>query len=185
MLNKKEFAGIRKDLLQYDKKRESLIQNSRLIIKLSKQIIYALLRDDFKKAAILAKKIKSDVKKLPSEDYSTGMKRVAFQEYVEAITLFDFIKSGKIPTRAALGVNTENYLAGLADLTGELMRMAVNKAIKKDYDKVLEIKELVAGIYGEFLQFELRNSELRKKSDQIKWNLQKLEDMIYRISQNE
>lgn len=185
MIDKKEFSEIRKELESNDTKREQLIRDSRDIIRISKRIIYAILRDDFSKAEKLAKTIKSKVGKLPSDDYGTGAKRVALQEYAEAITLLGFAKSGKIPSRKALGIDSENYLAGLSDLTGELVRMAVNKAIKKDYDAVLRIKRFVEEIYGEFLQFNLRNSELRKKSDQIKWNLQKLEDMAYGISKNE
>ena len=182
MLNKKEFVKIRKELDKAEKLRESVIQGSREAIRLSKQIIYALHRNDVKKAASLVKKIKSRIKSISSEDCGTGMRRVALQEYTEALALYSFVKFKKIPARAELGVETESYLIGLCDLTGELMRMAVNKAIMKKYDDVLEIKELVDTIYGEFLQFDLRNSELRKKSDQIKWNLQKLGDMVYNIA---
>jgi hypothetical protein len=46
----------------------------------------------------------------------------------------------------------------------------------------MKVKGVVEEIYGEFLQLNLRGGELRKKSDQIKWNLQKLEDMAYNIS---
>jgi len=45
----------------------------------------------------------------------------------------------------------------------------------------LEIKNLVDEIYGQFLNFNLRNSELRRKSDQIKWNLKKLEDVVFEL----
>ena len=45
-----------------------------------------------------------------------------------------------------------------------------------------KIKELVHDIYGEFLKLHLRNGELRKKSDAIKWNLKKLEEVMYDIS---
>ena len=62
---------------------------------------------------------------------------------------------------------------GLCDLTGELGRKAVNEVIKKNFKQAEQIRELVDEIYGEFLKLNLRNSELRKKSDQIKWNLKK------------
>jgi translin len=184
MLDKKVFAKIKKEIARYEEKRESLIRESRDIIRLSKQIIYALQRNDVKKAGSLSKNIKLKVKKLPSDDYSTGMKRVALQEYVEAMALLGFVKSGKIPTPKALGVGNDEYLAGIADLTGELVRMAVNRAINKKNDEVFSIKELVDAVYGEFLQIDLRNSELRKKADQIKWNMQKLADVAYDISKN-
>jgi len=182
MLNKKEFARIGDELSRSEKEREALIQKSRDIIGLSKRIIHALHREDSQKAATLVKEIKSRIKKLPSEDYRTGMRNVALQEYTEALALFIFAKEKSIPTRDELGVDTENYLAGLCDMTGELVRMAVNRAIKKRNDEVFEIKDLVDMIYGEFLQLDIRRGELRKKFDQVKWNLQKLEDVAYSIS---
>lgn len=181
MINKKGFEKIRKELDKSEEARENLIQSSREIIRLSKLIIYALHRDDVKKASSLIKKIKEKTAKLPDENHNTGIKHVAVQEYVEAITLFEFVKSKKIPTKTQLKVDTEAYLGGLADLTGELVRNAVNKAIKQKYEDVFSIKELVSEIYEEFLKLNLRGGELRKKSDQIKWNLNKLEDMAYEI----
>ena len=181
-IDKADFAAMRKELEDYDIKREHLIRDSRDIIRLSKQIIYSVHREELKQAESLAKKIRADVKKLPSDDFSTGMKKVALQEFVEAVALLDFVSSNRIPSRKALNVDTEAYLCGICDLSGELLRLAVNKAIKKQDKEVLEIRGFVEEIYGEFLQLDLRNGELRKKSDQIKWNMQKLEDIAYSIS---
>ena len=36
------------------------------------------------------------------------------------------------------------------------------------------LKYFTEQIYKEFLEFNFRNSELRRKSDSIKWNLKKL-----------
>jgi len=182
MIDKKDFIKIRKEMKDNDNKRESLIRDSRDILKLSKQIIYSIHRGDLKKAESLSKKIKDDVKKLPSQDYNTGMKKVALQEFVEAIALLNFVKLNKVSSRKDFNVNTEAYLCGICDLSGELLRLAVNAAINKNDKEVLKIKGVVEEIYGEFLQLDLRNGELRKKSDQIKWSLQKLEDMAYNIS---
>ena len=57
-------------------------------------------------------------------------------------------------------------------------------AIKKDFDSCLKIKDSVEEIHGEFLKFDLRNGELRKKSDSIKWNLNKLEDLVLSMKLN-
>lgn len=181
MLDKKDFLEIRKKLGLIEEKREESIQKSREIIKVSKEIIYALHRNDIKNAEEEIKKIKSLLSKLPPRASGTSMNSVAQQEYVEAMCFYGFVKQQKIPTGAQLKVNTEEYLMGLCDLTGELVRKAVNEAIKQNYKMVYDIKELVEEIYGEFLHFNLRNSELRKKSDSIKWNLNKLEDLMLSI----
>ncbi len=184
MIDKNEFKAMRNELEEFDRKRELLILESRVIIKLSKQIIYSVHRGELKQAEEYASKIKERMKKLPSDDFGTGTKRVALQECVEALALLGFEKSGKILSRKQLGVDTESYLGGMSDLTGEFVRMAVNSAIRHNPQKVMVIKEIVAEIYGQFLQFDFRNSELRKKSDQVKWNLQKIEDVAYNVSRD-
>ena len=184
MLNKKEFSNIRNEMHKIDLKREEVIQTSREIINLSKQIIYATQRNDLKEAAFIIRNIKERVKKLKKLNMptDTNINSVAFQEYVEAIAFFEFVKNKKIPTRASLGVKSEDYLSGLCDLTGELVRKAVYDVIHKKFDEAGRIKESVHDIYGEFLKLHLRNGELRKKSDSIKWNLKKLEEVMYDIS---
>ena len=167
-----------------DVKREAVIQLSREIITLSKQIIYAAQRNDLKEAASAVNKIKKDVNKLKKINIQTdtNINSVAFQEYVEAIAFYEFVKNKKIPAKASLGVSAENYLSGLCDLTGELVRKAIYDVIHKKFDEAERIKELVHDIYGEFLKLHLRNGELRKKSDSIKWNLKKLEEVMYDVS---
>ncbi len=64
MINKAEFNKIRQEMHMIDAKRENIIQLSREIITLSKQIIYAAQRNDLKEAASVANTIKSKVKKL-------------------------------------------------------------------------------------------------------------------------
>ncbi|MBI2100994.1 hypothetical protein HYT53_00090 [Candidatus Woesearchaeota archaeon] len=184
MLNKKEFSKIRQEMHDIDLKREEVIQTSREIISLSKQVIYAAQRNDLKEAESAIKTIKDKVNKLRkvSINTDTNINSVAFQEYVEAIAFYEFVKNNKIPARASLNVSAEDYLAGLCDLTGELVRKAIYDVIHKKFGEAEKIKELVHDIYGEFLKLHLRNGELRKKSDSIKWNLKKLEEVMYDIS---
>ena len=184
MLNKKEFNKIREDMHKVDLKREEVIQTSREIITLSKQIIYAAQRNDLGEASGIIKSIKEKINKLKKININadTNINSVAFQEYVEAIAFYEFVRNGKIPTKASLKVSAEDYLSGLCDLTGELVRKAIYDVIHKKFDEAERIKELVHEIYGEFLKLHLRNGELRKKSDSIKWNLKKLEEVMYDIS---
>ena len=143
--------------------------------------MYSLKRGEAKTASLLVKDIETKKKSLLKIDLrsDTNINRVALQEYAEAICYYEFVKNNKIPSKASLKLDNESYLLGLCDLTGELMRKAVNEGIKGNFKHIITIKDLVAEIYAEFLKFNLRNSELRKKSDQIKWNLMKLEDLAY------
>ncbi len=184
MINKKEFEELRKEINDSDEQREEIIQLSREIISVSKQIIYAAQRDDFKTADSAAKEIRQMAQKLKKINIplDTNMGDVALQEYAEAIAFYEFVKNKKIPTRKQLGISAEDYLCGISDLTGELLRKAVYDVIHKKYDEAEKIQKLVHDIYGEFLKLHLRNNELRKKSDSIKWNLKKLEEVMYDIS---
>lgn len=184
MLNKSEFRKIRDEMHKIDMKREELIQTSREVISISKQVIYAAQRNDLKTSQNAIKTIKNKIKKLRKINIhaDTNINAVAFQEYVEAVSFYEFVKNRRIPTKASLGVRAEDYLSGICDLTGELVRKAIYDVIHKKFDEAEKIKELVHDIYGEFLKLHLRNSELRKKSDSIKWNLKKLEEVMYDIA---
>ncbi len=186
MINKQEFKKIREKLAKYDDDRENLIKKSRDVLKLSKQLIYSTHRKDLKEAAEIINQVKKEKKSLDKtasknkklfyeNSYSQAM-----QEYAEALTYYGFIKNKKIPAISSLKVSEEDYLMGICDLTGELTRRAVTIA-HKNPKQVEKIKNLVEELFGEFLKFDLRNSELRKKSDSIKWNLKKLEEVVYDI----
>jgi predicted translin family RNA/ssDNA-binding protein len=100
------------------------------------------------------------------------------QEYVEAVSYLTFVKDKKIPSRKQLGVESEEYLSGLCDLSGELVRKAVDLAINGDIKTVKEIKAFLEEFYGLLLELN-PYGELRKKADQARWNLNKLEDLVY------
>jgi predicted translin family RNA/ssDNA-binding protein len=183
----KEFDEIRKKLEMYDSKREELIKKARDLLKISKQVIYSVYRDDLKGASKLvldANKIKKELDKIADFDKKMlfeGSYSEACQEYVEAIAYFSFVKERKLPKASELLVDVEDYLMGICDLTGELTRMAVAKATKREFKEVEQISEVVDKIYGEFLKFDLRNGNLRKKYDAVKWNLKRLEEVMYDI----
>ncbi|MBN2422399.1 hypothetical protein JXB41_04165 [Candidatus Woesearchaeota archaeon] len=185
MINKKDFLIIKKNMEENEVIREKTIQKSREVIQLSKKLIYALHRKDNKKAQKLFKDINREISELEKignkcqKFISFGMYNTAIQEFVEAACYYEFIVNKKIPGFNELKVEYESYLLGLCDLTGELERKAVYSTIDGDYKKVAEIRELVNEIYEQFLQFDLRNSELRKKSDSIKWNLKRIDEILY------
>jgi translin len=185
MMDKKDSDIIKKQLVDFDNKREELIKRSRDILRMSKQIIYSVHRGDIKEAEAqlkIAEKEISSIRKsivsMPKLDY-LGAYTAAMQEYVEAKCYFCYVKEGKIPEWKSMKVDVEDYLLGVCDLTGELERRAVVSATKGDTKEVYRAKEAVEQIFGFFLGLDLRNGELRKKSDSIKWNLKKIEDVVY------
>jgi predicted translin family RNA/ssDNA-binding protein len=187
MINKKDLASIRRELEAYTKKREAVIQISRGVLRLSKQAIACTHRKDLKMAAQHLKEAEKDIKKAKKQIgfdprlSIMGAYSVAMQEYVEAKTFLHFVKHRKLLPFSSLDVDPEDYLMGLADLTGELSRKAVLQTIARKYDDVSFVREFVVGIHDFFLTLNLRNGELRKKNDAIKWNLKRIEDILYDV----
>lgn len=185
------FAKIRSIVEKQDMKREELIRISSGFIKKTKVIIFSLHRGESREAGALVRKLEGDfkrIKKLISKHpalYYSGIYKIIVQEYVEALAYYHFVVSGKLLGLPGLGVSPEHYLLGLCDLTGELVRMAINSTIKKDYRTAMRIKDFVSGLFGEFLKINLRSHELRKKIDEAKHSLKKLEDLAVSISLKE
>ncbi len=191
MVNTAEFARLHKELAAFDDQRDVLIKKSRDVVSLSKQIIYAVHRNEVRSAEKLVKDIKASVRNLVSLTkkhpalYYTGALRIAEQEFVEAVAYYSFIAHHALPTAVDLGVDTENYLLGICDLFGELMRRATNSAIKENYQEVVAIRNFLSDLYDELMKFEFRNSELRKKFDGLKYELKKVEHLILELKLKE
>ncbi|MFC1691115.1 hypothetical protein ACFL0W_02935 [Nanoarchaeota archaeon] len=187
MLNTEDFDRIRTEIDKREKKREQVIIESRPIIKLSKRIISALHRQNQNEAVERVNEIKEKFTKLKSqinknpELHFIGSFKVACQEYVEALCLFEIITNNKLPNNKDLEVDEEHYLLGLTDLGGELVRLGVNSAIREEYDIFIKIKDFMQDLYEEFLKMDLRNGELRKKFDGMKYDLKKLEELALEL----
>jgi len=186
MLNKKDFENMRKEMKLFDNDREKVIAQSREIVRLSKKIIYAVHRKDLVKAKKDVVEIKKKIELIKkagsgSELEYSGSIKIAVQEYVEAVAYYEYVKTGKIPSHKDLKLSPEHYLLGLCDLSGELVRNAINGVVKGDIDNALKIKDFVNELYWELSQFDFRNSELRRKYDSIKYGLEKLEDLALQL----
>lgn len=187
MINKKDFEKLIEEIAAYDAQRELLIKKSRDILKLAKQLIYTLHRGNLVEADALAQGLEKGKAELDTLTLNfkgmdfEGSYSEALQEFAEAICYYWYVKEKRIPSNHELKVDASDYLGGISDLTGELTRKAVILAIEKNFDGVAAIRGIVEEIHALFLKMDLRNSTLRKKSDSIKWNLKKLEDIMYDV----
>ena len=181
-----DFRHINKEMQLFDKRRDEMLQKCHEAIRFSKRVIYAVHRDD-KDVNNLAKELKEKIQKLRTrgELQFSSTYKVAMQEYVEAICLYEFIYNSKVPTQNELYVSAPDYLSGLCDLTGELMRKANYLAINGKVNEAVRVKELVDKIYEQFLLLDIRDNELRKKFDNVKYNLQKLEDLVLHMQKRQ
>lgn len=186
-MKKVNLSTIKKQYESYDGKREKLIKQSRDVLKSAKQLTYSLHRgntSESSKAEIALNKefqklltIKNSENKLQFE----GAFNEAAEEYAESMLYADFSQNKDLRNHEQLQVSEEHYLGALSDLSGELVRKAVQLTIKKKYNKVEEIYDFVSNLYRELLNFNFRNGNLRKKSDSVRWNMTKIEDLLYDI----
>jgi len=179
--------NMRKYYVKYDSEREKIIQQSRDIIRKSKSCIGSAHRGNMQAASKFLAEMKKDLERLKETAKKNpklmfeGIFKVAVQEYVEAKALIEFIKKGTIITYDKEFVDHEFYLLGLCDLGGELVRKAINSSINDDFKTAVKIREVLEQIYVEMSKFDFRNSELRKKYDGIKYDLKKLDDLVFQL----
>lgn len=185
MLPQEEFDAMRDELTSFDEKREELIITSRKLQNLAKKAMYNTHRDELDKAKIgfdealpLAQKFLSLI--IENRKYKIGAVTAALQEWAECVAYYVYVKENRLITQKELELETEDYLLALSDLTGELTRRAVLKTINKEFETVKSIRLFIDDLLGVFLSFNFRNGELRKKTDQVRWNLQKVEELLVR-----
>lgn len=187
-LNVKEISRIKSSYKKIDLLREEIIKISRDIQKSSKIAIYNLQRDNIKEAEKLFSEIEKNIsliKKKASNTKAlehTGSFTASLEEYVEGKTFYAFLKKKSFPTAKELQVSEDTYINGLSDLTGELVRLGINYGIQEKYEELIDIRDAISQIYGALLEFDFRNGTSRKKFDAIKYNVQKIEDLILSIS---
>ena len=73
------------------------------------------------------------------------------------------------------------YILGISDLTGELMRLAVNSVGQGNLTAPREICQILRKIHDEFITFGSRQRGLPKKLEVLKNSLKKVENTCYTI----
>ncbi|XP_044738662.1 translin [Chrysoperla carnea] len=79
-------------------------------------------------------------------------------------------------------LDLEDYLMGLLQLSSELSRFAVNSVTYGDYNRPLEISRFVAELNAGFRLLNLKNDSLRKRFDALKYDVKKIEEVVYDLS---
>ncbi|KAH9707847.1 translin-associated protein x [Citrus sinensis] len=202
---KDAFANYAGYLNELNEKRERVVKASRDITINSKKVIFQVHRDNkeevLKKAeadlvAVKDQYISRLVKELQGTDfwklrraYSPGV-----QEYVEAATFCKFCRTGTLldleelnagllplsdPAIEPLQINVLDYLLGLADLTGELMRLAIGRISDGELDFAEKICRFSRDIYRELtlvVPLMDNNSDMKTKMDTMLQSVLKIEN---------
>ncbi|CAK1548809.1 unnamed protein product [Leptosia nina] len=153
-------------------------------------------RELFEKANVGYNKLKEVV---PSGDYYKYQDhwRYMTQRYCYLISLTIWLEKGLLATHetvaAILGISAEEqkegfhldieeYLVGLLHLCTELARLAVNSVTHGDYNKPQQISKFVMELNAGFRLLNLKNDHLRKRFDALKYDVKKIEEVVYDLS---
>lgn len=76
----------------------------------------------------------------------------------------------------------EEYLLSLTDMTSELSRLATNAVTLGDFDLPLTISAFIKDLFAGFQLLNLKNDILRKRADAVKYDVKRVEDVVYDLS---
>ncbi|KAH6986200.1 Translin [Ilyonectria sp. MPI-CAGE-AT-0026] len=84
--------------------------------------------------------------------------------------------------RDAFHLTIEEYLLSLTDLTSELARLATNAVTHGDFELPLTISAFIKDLFAGFQLLNLKNDILRKRADAVKYDVKRVEDVVYDLS---
>jgi len=165
---------IEEELKKKEELRQELQKDMRRATRLSKQAILFVHQERFDDAKKLLKEASERLAKLNeiSKDNQeliyTGLVNAAFEEYVEANTLFTLIKEERFIKPEELGVPSISYVLGLSDVIGELRRKTLDSLRKGDIETAENCMQTMEHIYIELTSMDdayLLVPGLRRKCD--------------------
>ncbi|XP_074652926.1 translin-like [Tubulanus polymorphus] len=79
-------------------------------------------------------------------------------------------------------IDLDDFLMGLLLVASELSRLAVNSVTAGDYTRPVRIGSFVGDLDSGFRLLNLKNDALRKRFDGLKYDIKKIEEVIYDLS---
>ena len=157
--------------------RDAALQRSRTLIRNCANAIRAAHRGDFDDARALlqvareaAREMVGDLDAYP-DLYHAGYTQDALKEYVEAETVYAFIKGGELPTPGELEVEPAAYLKGLAEAASEMRRHSLDLMRQNRLERAEEIMAVMDEVYGRLLTIDYPDAitgGLRRTTDMLR-----------------
>eukprot|EP00455_Lapot_gusevi_P017052 TRINITY_DN1898_c0_g1_i1.p1 TRINITY_DN1898_c0_g1~~TRINITY_DN1898_c0_g1_i1.p1 ORF type:complete len:245 (+),score=83.79 TRINITY_DN1898_c0_g1_i1:70-804(+) len=105
----------------------------------------------------------------------------AFRHWLETHTLITIEQCQQI-IGGPDNIDVEDYLLGVTNLPRELSRLCMNCVTAGNYELPIIISKFVSDLYSAFQMLNLRNDALRKRYDAIKYDVQRIDEVMYDIS---
>ncbi|KAJ2938345.1 hypothetical protein O0L34_g13267 [Tuta absoluta] len=97
-------------------------------------------------------------------------------------TVAEILGLSAVERKEGFHLDIEDYLVGLLQLCTELSRLAVNSVTRGDYNRPLQISKFVMELNAGFRLLNLKNDHLRKRFDALKYDVKKIEEVVYDLS---
>lgn len=158
-----------KEIIDLQDKRDSILDASRDIIRMSGRCITMMHAEDMSSAGKTLDQLSSMIKKMSASDKGLEYhSQQAYQEYVEAMALYSMLKDDRIPSNRELKIEPIPYLLGLLDAVGELRRKVLESLRKGDLKKAERYYAFMVEIHDSLLPLRFSSSlvqDFRKKQD--------------------
>ncbi|EIM85788.1 translin [Stereum hirsutum FP-91666 SS1] len=79
-------------------------------------------------------------------------------------------------------LSVEDYLHGVITMVNELSRFAVNAVTLGDFEAPIKISIFVKDLFAGFSMLNLKNDTLRRRYDSLKYDIKKIEEVVYDVS---
>jgi predicted translin family RNA/ssDNA-binding protein len=110
----------------------------------------------------------------------------SFEEYIEGVSFYFYVKYERLITKeeccsiSKFQITTDQYLLGISDLTGELMRYTTNLITLGDRETPFQVMDFLQNLYISLLRLGYIYS-LKEKMEVTKQNVEKTERICYEI----
>jgi predicted translin family RNA/ssDNA-binding protein len=180
MLDLEGLERIRLRMEEQDALREDVIKKSRDVQKQSKLAIYAVQRGNYKdaedklnKAKEIALAILQSIEQTPTLRF--GSLSNSLEEWAEGYMCLVWCTQKELVPMSAMPIplQTGEYIGALSDFTGEIGRIAIACATKRDKASVLEIlqADLIISTFINDMNF---TNKFFKKNDAVLTNMKKV-----------
>jgi Predicted RNA-binding protein of the translin family len=173
---------IGKEMEISERKRESVIATSRIVIRKTKRIIHAIhQREDHRNAM---NELANDVSLLIKDCDQETMRSAddALMEFAEACIFESVVFNKDIPSYSDLGITSRSWALGLADSLGEIRRMILNLLLTGDKERSEHLFKRMEEICEAVMSFDVPDAVLpiRRRQDVARSVTEKTRtDLVY------
>ena len=185
-----EITLMQEESIASDELRDMIFRQTRTVFKNTTQILFLTktgrgIDDNSKQYFEENKSIISSLLLATESDVLSREGRLnhAIERFTEVRLLKHFFENGTLCGPDQLdNPDDENFIGAMLGFAQELSRYVIGRACDNDVNSIYLCKAIVSQIQGKMLEFDLRNGNLRRKYDGLKYVVKSIETVLYELS---